>query len=81
MKDFSRYEIAEVIADMFDLTASEIVSTGEYSNFQKDFEADEFDMMELCARLEDEFDIKIPPEVEQGWATVHDVYKTIESLG
>ena len=77
----TRYEIAQVIADMFDLFVSDLAPTGEYSNFQKDFEADDLDMMELCARLEDEFDIKIPPEVEQGWATVHDVYETIEKLG
>lgn len=76
MKDFSRYDIAEVIADEFDLLNSDVQPT---DRFLEDYEADGFDMMNLCANLETRFDIKIPPETEKGWATVQDVYIYMEA--
>lgn len=52
MKAFSRYEIAEVIAEELGLIVSDIAPIGPYSNFS---DVDEFDMMNLCAELETKF--------------------------
>lgn len=72
MKDFSRYEIAEVIAEEF---GGYLLPTDSFADV---CEADEFDMMDLCANLETRFDIKRPPETEKRWATVQDVYEYFE---
>lgn len=77
MKDFSRYEIAEVIAEEFDSINSDIQPT---DNFAVDYEADEFDMVNLCAKLETKFDVKIPPFTEMYWITVQDVYDCMEAI-
>ncbi len=76
MKEFSRYDIAQVIADAFDLVNSDVSPS---DRFVEDYEADEYDMMELCANLETTFDIKIEPETEHEWKTVQDIYDCLES--
>lgn len=78
MKDFSRYEIAQVIADEFDLIVSDIV-VGGMKDFKKDFEAEGHDMAGLGIRLETAFGIEIPPDTETNWRTVDDVYRYFES--
>lgn len=50
------------------------------SDFKRDFEADECDMVGLGISLETEFGIEIEPGVEMNWRTVDDVYQHMESL-
>lgn len=77
MKDFSRYEIAEVIAEEFDLINSDI-QPGD--SFFDDYGADDLDMVDLCIKLETTFDVTFEPCTEQLWLTVQDVYDQMEAF-
>lgn len=78
MKDFSRYDIAQVIADEFDLVVSDI-----YLNptMRLDSLTDGFDVMDrmrLCRKLEETFKVDIPWEADEDFETVQDIYEYME---
>lgn len=52
----------------------------EDTNFIDDLGMDSLDQSELVIELEEEFDINIPDDMAQGWATLKDVYEGVESL-
>jgi acyl carrier protein len=79
VKDLSQYEIAEVIADEFDLFWTDVKPDDRLDSLTDGF--DEFDRMNLCANLETALDIKIPSETEMKWVTVQDIYDSIGRMG
>lgn len=77
MKDFSRYEIAEVIAEEFDLINSDIQPGDRLDSLTDGF--DVMDRMRLCQRLETVFGVEIPWEADGDLETVQDVYDFFEA--
>lgn len=75
MKDFSRYDIAQIIADEFELINSDIQPDDRLDSLTDDF--DVTDRMRLCRKLETTFDVDIPWEDE--FVTVRDVYEYMEA--
>ncbi|CAH0419019.1 acyl carrier protein [Periweissella ghanensis] len=65
-------KVTEILADQFDLEASEITPATDLRN---DIESDSLDIFELMNQVEDEFDIKL--DVEDGVQTVQDLVNVI----
>ncbi len=52
----------------------------EETNLFDDLAMDSLDESELIIEIEEEFDINIPDDMSQAWATLKDVYKGVGSL-
>lgn len=77
MKDFSRYDIAQIIADEFELINSDIQPDDRLDSLTDDF--DVMDRMRLCRKLETTFDVEIPWEDDE-FVTVQDIYEYMEAM-
>lgn len=65
-------KVQAILADQFDMEASEISMATDLRN---DIESDSLDIFELMNQVEDEFDIKL--DVEDGVQTVTDLVTVI----
>jgi len=72
MKNFSTYDIAEVIAGEFDLLNSDIQPGDRLDSLTDGF--DVMDRMRLCRKLESAFGVDIPWEADENFDTVQDIY-------
>ncbi|MBQ1418163.1 MAG: acyl carrier protein [Firmicutes bacterium] len=68
-------KVREIIAEQLDVDTEEITLD---TNLIKDLEADSLDAVEIIMALEDEYDIEIPDEVAEEFATVGDIVKCVE---
>ena len=68
-------KVREIIAAQLDVDTEEITLD---TNLIKDLEADSLDAVEIIMALEDEYDIEIPDEVAEEFATVGDIVKCVE---
>ena len=68
-------KVREIIAEQLDVDTEEITLD---TNLIKDLEADSLDAVEIIMALEDEYDIEIPAEVAEEFATVGDIVKCVE---
>ena len=49
------------------------------TNLAKDLEADSLDVVEIIMAIEDEFDIEVPDEDAEKFATVNDIVSYVEA--
>lgn len=77
MKDFSRYDIAQVIADEFGLINSDIQPGDGLDSLTDGF--DVVDKMRMCRKLETTFGVEIPWEADADFETIRDVYEYMEA--
>ena len=70
-------KVREIIAEQLDVDTEEITLD---TNLIKDLEADSLDAVEIIMALEDEYDIEIPDEVAEEFATVGDIVKCVEDF-
>ena len=68
-------KVREIIAEQLDVDTEEITLD---TNLIKDLEADSLDAVEIIMALEDEYDIEIPDEVAEEFATVGDIVMCVE---
>ena len=68
-------KVREIIAEQLDVDTEEITLD---TNLIKDLEADYLDAVEIIMALEDEYDIEIPDDVAEEFATVVDIVKCVE---
>ena len=68
-------KVCSIVSEQLSVEAAEVKSD---SNFQNDLVADSLATVELVMALEEEFDIEIPYEADEGIATVGDSVKFIE---
>ena len=68
-------KVREIIAEQLDVDTEEITLD---TNLIKDLEADSLDAVEIIMALEDEYDIEIPDEVAEEFATVGDIVTCVE---
>ena len=68
-------KVREIIAEQLDVDTEEITLD---TSLIKDLEADSLDAVEIIMALEDEYDIEIPDEVAEEFATVGDIVKCVE---
>ena len=69
-------KVREIIADKLSISEDEITMD---SSFLEDLNADSLDIVELIMALEDELDMEIPDEDDEGFVTVGDVVKYVKS--
>ena len=68
-------KIRDIIAEQLDVNPEAITME---TDLMKDLEADSLDAVEIIMALEDEYDIEIPDEVAEEFATVGDIVKCVE---
>lgn len=71
-------KVKEIIVEKLNVDESEIT---ENTNFKDDLNADSLDLFELVMALEDEFDIEVPSEDLEQFATVGDVLNYLSDKG
>lgn len=76
MENFSRFEIAEVIAGEFDLIWSDIQPGDRLDSLTDGF--DVMDRMRLCRKLGTAFKFDIPWEDQDEFETIQDVYECLK---
>jgi acyl carrier protein len=67
-------KVKALIADHLGIDASEVTKD---QHFEKDLNADSLDVVELTMMFEKEFQINIPDEEMQGFATVGDAIECV----
>lgn len=71
-------KVKEIIVEKLNVDESKIT---ENTNFKDDLNADSLDLFELVMALEDEFDIEVPSEDLEQFATVGDVLNYLSDKG
>ncbi len=69
-------KIKEMICDQFDLPEEEITM----NSTMEDLDIDSIDAVDLAMNIEDEFDIDIPDSELEGFKSVGDVVRYVESV-
>jgi acyl carrier protein len=69
-------KIRDIIADKLQIGSEAITLE---TNLMKDLEADSLDAVEIIMGIEEEFEITIPDEEAEGFQTVDDIVKYVES--
>ena len=71
-------KIRDIIADKLQVDAAGITPE---TNLMKDLEADSLDAVEIVMGIEEEFNITIPDEDAEGFQTVEDLVRFVDSRG
>lgn len=69
-------KIKSIIAEQLGVDEEEVKLE---TNLAKDLEADSLDAVEIIMAIEDEFDIEVPDEDAEKFATVNDIVSYVEA--
>jgi len=72
MTNYSKLEVFNIIKNILKKQFPDEKIT-KISNFEKDFQADELDMIEILMEIEDEFELNIPDKKADKWKTVENI--------
>lgn len=68
-------KIKDIIVDQLGVEGDDIT---ESTSLMKDLEADSLDAVEIIMAIEEEFDVEIPDEEAENFATIGDIAKYVE---
>lgn len=69
-------KIKDIIAEQIGLEDTSVISME--TSLSKDLDADSLDAVEIIMGIEDEYDIEIPDEIAEKFASVGDIVKYVE---